>query len=119
MSSNETKIAPRAFVYARSSSDRQSAASIDDQLGICTEWAAKQELLVAGSYTDQGISGARLIRPGAAPDAGPAPAPDVHQMASGASRTQHVFDECRDDPLRQGRDGSPGTLHDPSPRSLW
>jgi DNA invertase Pin-like site-specific DNA recombinase len=54
----------RAALYARVSSDLQSTASIEDQLRICAEWAAKQGLLVAGSYTDQGISGASLIRPG-------------------------------------------------------
>jgi site-specific DNA recombinase len=54
----------RAALYARVSSDLQSAASIDDQLRVCAEWAANQGLLVTGSYTDQGISGASLIRPG-------------------------------------------------------
>jgi site-specific DNA recombinase len=54
----------RAALYARVSSDLQSAASIDDQLRICAEWAANQGLLVTGSYTDQGISGASLNRPG-------------------------------------------------------
>jgi predicted site-specific integrase-resolvase len=52
----------RAAIYARASSDVQSAASIDDQLRICAEWAAKLGLLVVGSYTDQAISGASLIR---------------------------------------------------------
>ena len=54
----------RAVLYARVSSDLQSAASINDQLRICAEWAAKQGLLVVGSYTDQSIPGASLIRPG-------------------------------------------------------
>jgi site-specific DNA recombinase len=54
----------RAALYARVSSDLQSAASIDDQLRVCAEWAANQGLSVTGSYTDQGISGASLIRPG-------------------------------------------------------
>jgi DNA invertase Pin-like site-specific DNA recombinase len=54
----------RAALYARVSSDLQSAASIDDQLRVCAEWAANQGLLVTGSYTDQGISGASLNRPG-------------------------------------------------------
>jgi hypothetical protein len=70
MPPNETKIAPQATVCARYSSDLQSAASIDDGLRTCTVWAAKEGLLAAGSYTRQGISGARLI-PGATPDAGP------------------------------------------------
>jgi len=54
----------RAAIYARVFSDLQSAASIDDQLRICAEWAAKQGWLVVGSFTDQAISGASLIRPG-------------------------------------------------------
>jgi DNA invertase Pin-like site-specific DNA recombinase len=64
MSSTETNSAPRVALYSRVSSDLQSAASLDDQLRICAEWAAKQGLLVVGSYTDQALSGASLIRPG-------------------------------------------------------
>ena len=54
----------RAGAYARYSSDLQSPASIDDQLRVCTERAAKEGWQVIESYTDQGISGATLIRPG-------------------------------------------------------
>jgi site-specific DNA recombinase len=58
----------RAFVYARVSSDLQSAASIEDQLRVCAEWAAKQAILVTGSHADQAISGARAcLRPGRKP----------------------------------------------------
>jgi len=64
MPSDATNNPARAALYARVSSDLQSAASIDDQLRVCAEWAAKQGLLVVESYTDQGISGASLIRPG-------------------------------------------------------
>jgi hypothetical protein len=53
-----------AALYARVSSDLQSAASMEDQLRVCAEWAAKEGWQVAGSYTDQGISGASLNRPG-------------------------------------------------------
>jgi DNA invertase Pin-like site-specific DNA recombinase len=63
MPSDETN-APRAGLYARVSSDLQSAASIADQLRMCTEWAAKQGWLIAGSYTDQAVFGASMIRPG-------------------------------------------------------
>jgi hypothetical protein len=63
MSSNQTKNADVAALYARVSSDLQSAASIDDQLRMCREHAAKEGWLVAGSYTDQGVSGASLIDP--------------------------------------------------------
>jgi site-specific DNA recombinase len=64
MASYPSPNAEVAALYARYSSDLQSAASIGDQLRMCAEWAAKQGLLVAGSYTDQGVSGASLIRPG-------------------------------------------------------
>src|SRR5918996_6601958 len=44
-------------------------------------------------------------------------------MDFGASRTQPVLDQQRDHPRHPERDGSPGgspgALHDPSPRSLW
>jgi site-specific DNA recombinase len=64
MPSDQINDAKRVSIYARVSSDLQSAASINDQLRICAEWAAKQGLLVVGSYTDQSIPGASLIRPG-------------------------------------------------------
>jgi site-specific DNA recombinase len=54
----------RAALYARVSSDLQSATSIDDQLRICAERAAKEGWQAVESYIDQGISGASLIRPG-------------------------------------------------------
>jgi Resolvase, N terminal domain len=54
----------RAALYARVSSDLQSAASVDDQLRICAEWAAKEGWQVVERYFDQVVSGASLIRPG-------------------------------------------------------
>ena len=54
----------RAALYARVSSDLQSADSIEDQLRMCSEWAAKEAWQVVERYFDQGISGASLIRPG-------------------------------------------------------
>ena len=55
---------PGGLIRARVSSDLQSAASIDDQLRICAERAAKEGWQVVERYIDQGISGASLIRPG-------------------------------------------------------
>ena len=54
----------RAALYARVSTDLQSAASIDDQLRMCQERAAKEVWQVVERYFDQAISGASLIRPG-------------------------------------------------------
>jgi site-specific DNA recombinase len=48
----------RAAIYARISSGLQSAASTDDQLRICAEWAAGEGWPAVESYADQGISGA-------------------------------------------------------------
>jgi hypothetical protein len=42
----------RTALYARFSSDLQREASIDDQLRICAEWAAKQGWLVVERYSD-------------------------------------------------------------------
>lgn len=54
----------RCVIYARFSSDMQSAASIDDQVRICTERAQREGWTVLRSYTDRAVSGASLIRPG-------------------------------------------------------
>lgn len=54
----------RAVIYARYSSDLQNAASIDDQLRLCRERAAREGWLVVGSYEDAATSGATLMRPG-------------------------------------------------------
>ncbi len=64
MASNQINNADTAVLYARYSSELQREASIEDQLRMCQERAAKEGWLVAGSYTDQAISGASLIRPG-------------------------------------------------------
>lgn len=55
----------RTTIYARYSTDRQSESSIDDQLRVCRQYVATQGWVVAGVYTDEGISGAAMgNRPG-------------------------------------------------------
>lgn len=54
----------RACIYARYSSDLQSDASIEDQLRLCSEKATKEGWVLGQCYTDAGISGASLMRPG-------------------------------------------------------
>ncbi len=54
----------RVALYARYSSDLQRDASIEDQLRLCREHAAKQGWEVADSYTDRAMSGASMLRPG-------------------------------------------------------
>jgi len=55
----------RCAAYARYSSDRQSPASIEDQLRKCREFAAKQgwDVLPNHVYTDEELSGAGADRP--------------------------------------------------------
>lgn len=56
----------KAIAYARYSTDRQSEASIDDQLRVCRDHAAARGLAIAAEHVDEGISGAALgNRPGA------------------------------------------------------
>lgn len=54
----------KAAIYARYSSDKQREASIEDQVRLCEERAAREGWTVAQHYTDHGISGASLMRPG-------------------------------------------------------
>jgi len=54
-------MAIRAALYARYSSDLQSATSIDDQLRICREQAAREGWQVTSIYKDAAVSGASLI----------------------------------------------------------
>ena len=54
----------RAVTYARYSSDLQSDASIEDQIRLCNEKAQRHGWEMGMSYTDAGISGASLLRPG-------------------------------------------------------
>jgi site-specific DNA recombinase len=54
----------RAVIYARYSSDLQSASSIDDQIRLCRERVADKGWNLVGTYSDRGLSGASHLRPG-------------------------------------------------------
>ncbi|WP_051469492.1 recombinase family protein [Chelativorans sp. J32] len=55
----------RAALYARCSSDNQREASIEDQIRLCREHAAREGWQIAESYHDAAISGAStILRPG-------------------------------------------------------
>ena len=54
----------RAVIYARFSSALQREASIEDQIGICRERAAREGWEVVQLYSDRAQSGATLLRPG-------------------------------------------------------
>ena len=51
-------------IYARYSSDQQRDASIEDQIRLCEERAAREGWRVYNRYTDHAVSGASLMRPG-------------------------------------------------------
>src|SRR5262245_54666560 len=54
----------RAAIYARFSTDLQSAASIEDQVRVCRERIAQDGHHVVQIYTDRATSGANLGRSG-------------------------------------------------------
>ena len=54
----------RAVIYARYSSDLQSAASIEDQVRLCRERVDKEGWAYLHAYHDRAISGASNLRPG-------------------------------------------------------
>lgn len=54
----------RVAIYARYSSDLQSASSIEDQVRLCTSQARSKSWELVNCYTDAGLSGASLMRPG-------------------------------------------------------
>src|SRR5262244_2100388 len=54
----------RAAVYARYSSDLQSAASIEDQVRLCRARIESEGWQLAAVYTDAAFSGASRLRPG-------------------------------------------------------
>ncbi|HWJ86898.1 MAG TPA: recombinase family protein [Pelagibacterium sp.] len=51
----------RAAIYARFSTDLQKDRSIDDQIALCREYAAKNRLHVVEQYSDKARSGASLF----------------------------------------------------------
>ena len=54
----------RAVIYARYSSDLQSAASVDDQVRLCRERIERDGHELVQVYSDRAVSGATLMRPG-------------------------------------------------------
>ena len=54
----------RAVIYARYSTDLQSASSIDDQVRLCRERIERDGHDVVQVYSDRAMSGATLLRPG-------------------------------------------------------
>ena len=54
----------RVALYARYSSDNQRDASIEDQLRLCRDYAARQSWTVVESYADRAVSGDSLLRAG-------------------------------------------------------
>ena len=54
----------RIAIYARYSSDLQSEASIEDQIRMCEERARREGWKIVNRYTDHGLSGATMMRPG-------------------------------------------------------
>ena len=50
-------------IYARFSSDRQRDESIEDQVAVCSQWAASNGLAVVMVYADRAISGTSDERP--------------------------------------------------------
>jgi site-specific DNA recombinase len=55
----------RAAIYARFSSDKQNARSIDDQVSFCTGLCDRAGYTIARVYSDRAVSGASTIhRPG-------------------------------------------------------
>ncbi|WP_090849166.1 recombinase family protein [Paracoccus alkenifer] len=51
---------PAAALYARYSSDLQNPCSVDDQLNLCREYAARQGWTVVSCYHDEAVSGAAI-----------------------------------------------------------
>ncbi len=54
----------RVAIYARYSSEQQRDASIEDQVRLCKERVSREGWKLSGVYTDHGVSGASLMRPG-------------------------------------------------------
>ena len=54
----------RVAIYARYSTDLQNAASIEDQIRLCREFALREGWEVMETCCDKGMSGASIVRPG-------------------------------------------------------
>ena len=54
----------RAAIYARFSSENQSASSIADQIEVCSRYIAKNGWTAVRTYSDAAMSGASRFRPG-------------------------------------------------------
>jgi site-specific DNA recombinase len=54
----------KAAIYARYSSDRQSDASIEDQVRLCQERSQREGYDLIETYADRALSGASMLRPG-------------------------------------------------------
>ena len=52
----------RAAIYARYSTDMQSAASIEDQIRVCRERIEREGWTYNASYSDRAVSGASRLR---------------------------------------------------------
>ena len=46
-----------AVIYARYSSERQTEQSIEGQLRVCHEYAARNDFVIVGTYIDRAMSG--------------------------------------------------------------
>ena len=64
MKTAKTTTGQRVALYARYSSDLQSDHSIEDQVRLCREFAEKNGWQIVEHYSDAGLSGASLMRPG-------------------------------------------------------
>jgi len=53
----------RGAVYARFSTQMQNSASIEDQLRLCRERAAREGWQITETFADRAISGSSLLRP--------------------------------------------------------
>jgi site-specific DNA recombinase len=51
----------RAVIYARYSTDLQSASSIDDQVRVCRDRAQREGWTIVSSYIDRAASGANIL----------------------------------------------------------
>ena len=52
-----------AVIYARYSCDAQTEQSIEGQLRVCEEYAAKNDILILDTYIDRAMTGTNDMRP--------------------------------------------------------